>query len=224
MADRILLPWEGEPPRSVALQIAARTARRIVEGSHPAGELLTEAALAQEAEASRTPAREAMLQLQTWGLVRLMPKKGAVVTAVSPAERRDLLDLRAMCETRAVEVLAERPAERAALVAALGETVDAQRDAVERGDGLGFAALDLAFHMQVIAAGGNQVVVETIDRLGPRYARMTHHAVAGDLAAARGFRAEHEDLARLVAAGDAAGYGATVRAHIAAAYFPGEAR
>jgi DNA-binding GntR family transcriptional regulator len=224
MADRILLPWEGGPPRSVALQIAARTAKRIVEGSCPAGELLTEAALAHEAAASRTPAREAMLQLQSWGLVRLMPKKGAVVTAVSAAERRDLLDLRATCETRAVEVLAESPAQREALVAGLRATVAAQQDAIERADGLGFAALDLDFHMRVIAAGGNQVVVETIDRLGPRYARLTHLAVAGDLDAARGFRAEHEHLAELAAAGDAAGYGTAVRAHIAAAYFPGDAR
>jgi DNA-binding FadR family transcriptional regulator len=96
--------------------------------------------------------------------------------------------------------------------------------AVERGDGLGFAALDLDFHMRVVAAGGNRVVVETIARLGPRYARLTHLAVAGDLDAARGFRAEHERLAALAAAGDAAAYGTAVRAHIAAAYFPGDAR
>ena len=71
------LPWlDTSENLPIAAQIAARTARRITEGAIEPGELLREVDLAAEHGASRTPAREAMLQLETWGLVRLLPKIG----------------------------------------------------------------------------------------------------------------------------------------------------
>src|SRR5690625_7883968 len=74
--------------------MAAWAAREIIERRFEPGELLTEADLAEAQKASRTPAREAMLQLERWRLVRLVPKKGAIVTTVTSCERRDLLAVR----------------------------------------------------------------------------------------------------------------------------------
>lgn len=225
------LPWELTDHRSVAATLAAETARQIVQGECEAGDLLTESQLAETAAASRTPAREAMLQLERWGLVRLLPKKGALVTQVSPAERRDLLDVRGTWEIRAVQLLAARavdpddPTGLGPLIADLRASVEAQQRAVDAQDLLAFAGHDVGFHFRIIAAAGNRVVDELLTGLGPRLARMTWLAVSDGLTAANTFRAEHEALIDLIAAGDATGYAAAIRPHVAARHFaPGGAR
>ena len=47
---------------------------------------------------SRTPAREALLRLEVEGLVRLQPKKGAVVATFSPHAMDDVLEARVLVE------------------------------------------------------------------------------------------------------------------------------
>lgn len=223
MSHRVLLPWESVP-RSVALRIAALNAKRIVEGVHQPGDLLTEAALAGDLRASRTPAREAMLQLQAWGLVRLIPKKGAIVTSVSASERRDLSDLRATWEIRAVERLIEDPESRTRLVNGLRSIIEAQQAAVDHADALDFAAQDCAFHLRIIDAGGNRVVAEQLDLLGPRFSRLIYQVISDNPPAAAVLRQEHERLCDLVAVGDAAGFAIAIRAHITDNHFPPETR
>ncbi|NUL47550.1 GntR family transcriptional regulator [Cellulosimicrobium funkei] len=218
--NRILLPWHDPAPRSMALRIAAGSARAIVEGRLGAGEMLTEAQLAEEAGASRTPAREAMVQLQSWGLVRLVPKKGGIVTAVSPAERRDLVDLRATLEIRGIQLVAGSPSQRGLLADRLRASLAAQRSALEAGDLLAFSEQDVDFHLRIVEAGGNAVVAELASALGPRFARLTHLAVSGDGLAAAHYLREHEELLQPLESGDAPAFAAAVRHHIASAHFP----
>ena len=75
---------------TAAGRLAHDVAWRIVRGEIAAGEMLTEVQLSTEAGISRTPAREALLQLERWGLVRLLPKKGAAVQALTPQTVADL--------------------------------------------------------------------------------------------------------------------------------------
>ncbi|WP_344229480.1 GntR family transcriptional regulator [Citricoccus alkalitolerans] len=220
MTPRILLPWHDPSPRSVALRMAALAARRIVEGRYEPGELLTEAHLAEAGGASRTPAREAMLHLQSWGLVRLAPKKGGIVTAVSGGERRDLLDLRAMWEVRSVELVATSTPERSELVAALRTSLEDQRTALDAGDVLLFAEADFGFHLRIIESGGNRVVAQLAAALGPRFARLTYLAASGDLDAARRYHGEHEELLGPIEGGDPTAFETAVRHHIRSAHFP----
>jgi DNA-binding GntR family transcriptional regulator len=65
----------------------------ILEGVLKPGERLRAEALAQRYGTSRTPVREALLQLEAQGLVEVEPNRGAVVR---PFERADLLDLYAV--------------------------------------------------------------------------------------------------------------------------------
>src|SRR3954467_7618541 len=61
----------------------------ILEGVLKPGERLRAEALAQRYGTSRTPVREALLQLEAQGLVEVEPNRGAVVRAF---ERADLLE------------------------------------------------------------------------------------------------------------------------------------
>ncbi len=214
------LPWERLDDRSpLATRMAASAARAIVEQRHEAGALITEADIAATHGASRTPAREAMLQLESWGLVRLIPKKGAVVAPVRTRERRDLLAVRTLFETDAVEAVARGDADLAALTTDLERQLDRQRRAVADADPLAFAGADCAFHGCIVRAGGNDVVVALLETLGPRLARLTYDVALESPGRLPTLLHEHEQLADTARAGDAAGFAALVRRHVAAGHF-----
>ncbi|WP_268742099.1 GntR family transcriptional regulator [Nocardiopsis dassonvillei] len=242
------LPWERPDDRSpLSHRLAADTARAVIERRHPAGTLLTETDLAAAHGASRTPAREAMLRLHSWGLVRLLPKKGAIVSEATPRERRDLLALRAMLEVEAVRTLAAGPGpgpgrgrgpatgqegglttgqedgpaagSATGLAADLEVILARQRAALESHDVLDFAGADYAFHARVIQGGGNHVVAELLDTLGPRWARLTYLAVTENPPRLETFLREHEGLTARALAGDAEGFSALVRSHIEYGHF-----
>ncbi|RUQ45616.1 GntR family transcriptional regulator, partial [Micrococcus sp. HSID17228] len=104
---------------TAAGRLAHDVAWRIVRGEIAAGEMLTEVQLSTEAGISRTPAREALLQLERWGLVRLLPKKGAAVQALTPQSVADLTALRGLLESTALATVAARPDAVGPLVATL---------------------------------------------------------------------------------------------------------
>src|SRR4051812_21749176 len=70
-------------------------------------ELLAEGRIAQEIGVSRTPVREALLRLESEGMVRLLPKRGALVLPVSAQEWRDVLATRELVETYCVREIIE---------------------------------------------------------------------------------------------------------------------
>jgi len=214
------LPWERVDERSpIAARMAATTARSIVERRFEAGTLLTEADLANELGASRTPAREAMLQLERWSLVRLPPKKGAIVSPLTIEERRDALAVRVMFESDAIAALASRPDDLAELGTRIQTDLQRQHEAIATNDLLAFASADYAFHARIIQSGGNRVVMELLDTLGPRLARLTYLAVTEHPQQISTYLEEHTRLAECALSGNWSGFATRIRQHINAAHF-----
>ncbi len=180
----------------------------------PGGTLVTEGEVAARFKVSRTPVREAFLLLESQGLLRLFPKKGALVTTPNATETAHLLTARIMLESRAVELQARggQPAAGDDLAALL----DVQRDAAARSDVPAFARADHQFHARVVAGSGNPIIDDFYAQLGPRLARLTCLTVQANTAALLRFVDEHARLAALLAAGDAAGYESLLRRHVGA--------
>src|SRR3954464_14907703 len=80
----------------------------ILEGVLQPGERLRAEALAQRFGTSRTPVREALLQLEAQGLVDVEPNRGAVVRRFDRAALRDLYEVRALLEPQAAARAARR--------------------------------------------------------------------------------------------------------------------
>lgn len=91
---------------SVAATELIRSA--IVEGRLEPGQRLKEEELARELGISRTPVREALLVLQTEGLIDASPNRGASVRAYEAADLDDLYLLRALLESFAARLAATR--------------------------------------------------------------------------------------------------------------------
>src|SRR5258707_4881136 len=84
------------------------TKERLLDGTFPGGELLSEGQVADALLISRTPVREAFLRLQAESFLKLYPKRGALGVPVTLAEARALGEARLMMERSALETVAAR--------------------------------------------------------------------------------------------------------------------
>ncbi|HET9823223.1 MAG TPA: GntR family transcriptional regulator [Burkholderiaceae bacterium] len=117
--------------RTLSAAIVEELRRAILDGTYPAGEQLRQDALAASFQVSRIPIREALIQLEAEGLVRIEPHKGAIVSAFSLEEIDDVFDLRVLLEPRMLAQSApllgpEDFAEISALDAAFADAIAAQ--------------------------------------------------------------------------------------------------
>src|SRR3954447_9461920 len=134
------MPAVATPPPSAARRAYQHVKARLLDGSYRDGSLLSEGARASELAVSRTPVREAFLQLEAEGLLELYPKRGALVVPVTATEVADLFDARVALERHCVVKLAA--ALPPGLAAELEAVLDRQRARLAAGDRTGFAAAD----------------------------------------------------------------------------------
>ena len=202
------------PPGSAADRAYAFVKRQIVSGAYPGGTLISEGEVSAAVEVSRTPVREAFLRLEVEGLLRLYPKRGALVVPVSAAEIREVLDARLAVEQHAARAViqAGRHHELAAgLRAILGK--HAPGAAYEAGQ---FTELDRQFHFALVEAAGNRLLSGFYGTLRDRQLRMGTAALMHDPGRYDAILAEHKALTDLIDAGDAQAAADTLAAHLAA--------
>jgi DNA-binding GntR family transcriptional regulator len=104
----------------------------IIDGRLSPGERLTERRLTEMTGVSRTLIREALRQLESQGLVSLVPNKGPVVRELTAAEGRDLYAIRGVLEGLAARFFVQNA--DAAAINEIGEALAAVIAAYERGD------------------------------------------------------------------------------------------
>lgn len=81
---------------------------RIATGHYLPGMLLDETELATEFEVSRTPIREALMQLAFSGLIDMQPRRSAVVTSISPQRLCEMFEVMAELEAMCGRLAARR--------------------------------------------------------------------------------------------------------------------
>src|SRR3954453_19488157 len=92
-------------PQTATRRAHAHLKAQLLDGTrYPDGTLLSEGEIAKELGMSRTPVREACLQLEAEGLLKLYPKRGALVVAISPREIDELFEARLLVERHALGV------------------------------------------------------------------------------------------------------------------------
>jgi DNA-binding GntR family transcriptional regulator len=160
--------------------------------------------------------REALLRLQSEGLIRLLPKRGALVLPVTAAEVADVIETRRIIETFAVrKAIASAGTD---LVATLQEQLKRMRAAVRERDARAYVEADRDFHESIVAATGNAILTGLYRSLRDRQLRMgvinllherTGSVDAASVARMRSSIVEHEAIlaaitARTLRAGEAA--------------------
>ncbi len=151
------------PKVPIAEQAYAELKRRILENDLPAGHQLMEGEVADLLEISRTPAREAMMKLESEGLVEVRPRHGMKVKPISVSDMKEIYALLTGLESTAAWQAADREH--------TDEEIQVLRDSVERMDKalaeedmVGWAKADESFHRQLVAMSGNVRLIELVDR------------------------------------------------------------
>ncbi|KPP88066.1 MAG: transcriptional regulator [Rhodobacteraceae bacterium HLUCCA08] len=139
--------------RPAAEQIHAALRAAILDCSILPGARLSESEIAARFGASRTPVREALTRLREDALILTLPSRGSFVSRLSERQIRGAQFLREAIECAVVALLAETGLD-APRDAALQATLDAQAQAIDRGDRPAFQAADDAFHATLSAATG----------------------------------------------------------------------
>ena len=190
---------------------------RILDGGYPGGDLLSEGEVAEALGVSRTPVREAFLLLEAEGLMRLYPKRGALVVPVSPDEVRDVMETRMLVERHTADRLARLGADPGteSVVADLHGLIARQEQLLDAGDLTGFVAADRAFHHTIVAAAGNAILTRISDSLRDRQRRMVAATVARDPELPRRFVEEHRAILGAIERGEADDAARLVEEHLA---------
>ncbi|MCP8896874.1 GntR family transcriptional regulator [Shinella daejeonensis] len=89
---------KGLKHKTMAEAAASELRDRILGGTYPPGMRLRQDALAEEFGMSRIPVREALLCLESEGILSILPHRGAVVVELSIDEIEELFNLRLMLE------------------------------------------------------------------------------------------------------------------------------
>jgi DNA-binding GntR family transcriptional regulator len=118
------------------------------------GEYVLEEDLARAVGMSRTPLREALVQLQTEGLVAIVPRRGVRIVPLTVADMREVHDLLQWLESQAAYALAAR-ADRHVALKALRERLREMKRSLRAGDLRAWADANERFHATLIDSSGN---------------------------------------------------------------------
>ncbi|UWQ79405.1 GntR family transcriptional regulator [Leisingera sp. S132] len=192
---------------TIADTIYQALSERIVTGSLPAGEKLRQDHIAREFAASHVPVREALLRLEAHGLAVSEPRRGTRVSALNPAEIREVIEMRVSLEVLALTHAFPR------LTAEDIEAADAARLACDAaGDMAGWERLNRAFHHVILAPCAMPRLLAAISDL--------HIAAARHLFAnwqhqwTRRADSDHAAIVQAMARRDAAGACEILRRHL----------
>jgi len=201
-----------EKPESLT-QIVYQTLRdAIISKRLSPGERVSEASLARQLAVSKTPVREALLRLNTIGLIEADGSRGGRIVRPSAELIQNIYEVRGSLESLAAQLAASRAtqAQRSQML----ELATASLTAARKGDVDGFRRHDELFHDVLARACANSYLARLIDNAYAltSAARQRDVPSAGDTVDCA---AGHVQIAEAVARGDSAAAAAAAAAHVA---------
>jgi len=148
---------------SLSAQVADSIREAIFRGELKPGQVLRELGLARNLNVSQATVREALSQLEHYGLVVRTPNRSTSVTSLSMTEVRDRIHVRVALECLAFSDAAQRAT--AEQLAELDHLVARIKEQISSGDAFEVMKADRRFHQLVWEATGNATLYRTLDQL-----------------------------------------------------------
>lgn len=198
-------------PKSLKEMVADEVRMRIIDGRIRLGAGLSENGLAAELGISKTPVREALLQLKQEGLVEVQPQRGTYVFRLAAEQVVMISELREILEIAAVKAAIQR--NHAALAERMTRLYAAMREAFEADDPVAYRRLDGDYHETIIELCGNPYIRSAYGQIGfciqALRSRLSNEAQLNKLSIE-----DHRQMLELVKARDIAALQKLMRAHI----------
>ncbi len=143
---------------------------KIFSGELAAGSDHLESELADMLEMSRTPVREAVLTLESQGLLEMRPRKGVRILPLSPEDMSEIYDVLTELESHAAERAAQARYDDAEL-ACLAKAIDEMDKAIANSDLDTWAEADDRFHEELVRLGGNSRIKSIVNMMSDQVRR-----------------------------------------------------
>ncbi|WP_233191580.1 GntR family transcriptional regulator [Sporosarcina sp. P18a] len=138
---------------SITAQVTNAIREAVISGEYEPGKQLSEAALSQDYEVSRTPIREALKQLEREGLVEIIPRVGTCVRKPTEQELDELFTVKEALEGFAAGLLAET--QNPVAIKQLEVAVALMEVAAQNNDTKLYAEANEQFHAAILAGADN---------------------------------------------------------------------
>jgi DNA-binding GntR family transcriptional regulator len=160
---------------------------------------LTETALAKQLQISRTPVREALIELQSEGFLSIIPNRGIFIHDPSISEVRSLYDIRIALEQFVLGELCGSLKEED--FKALQEIMDKQARCIPETRTDEFITEDRNFHLYFFKTFGNPLMLEQFLTLRSRLYRVNYRMLQSSDNMTT-FHSEHERIVGFLKAGN----------------------
>jgi DNA-binding GntR family transcriptional regulator len=197
--------------QSMTSQLLVRFRDRILSGTYAPGSALRQDTLAAEFGTSKIPVREALVQLQSEGLVDIFPNRGFQVRPLATAELDEVFSLRLRIEPAAVAMGAK--------LATADDHIAARRSLEQLNEALAseeFSSsgqLNREFHLLLIVPRLQPVTAEVLGRLHTLAQRYVQAHLRPEGRVKRAMR-EHAALLRIWSMGKSKEASALIHTHI----------
>lgn len=183
----------------------------IVTGALQPGAKLDESDLAARFGVSRTPIREALIQLASVGIIEIRPRRGAAVPAISAHKLVEMFEVMAELEAMCGRLAARRmsPADHVKIT----EAHESCRAAVESGDTDAYYLHNDRFHQLIYEGSHNAFLAEQVSNLQLRLSPYRRLQLRVRDRMARSF-AEHQQILNAILAGDSESSEEFLRKHV----------
>jgi len=178
--------------------------------NQPAEVRLDERQLAGDLGISRTPVREAMVQLEREGFVRSVPRRGIYVVRKTKAEVVELITAWAALESMAARLITEKASDaEIARLRAMFATFEDGRLQAKLDE---YSEVNIEFHQTIIRMSRNRVLIDLAENLFA-HMRMIRRKTIGERDRADRSIRDHMNIIQAIEARDTARAEALVRSH-----------
>lgn len=156
---------------SLKAQVYEYLKQSIINGELKVGEIYSEQYFADKLSISRTPVREAILQLKHENLVEIKANRGIVIKPLYLDEITKIIETRLAIEGYSSTILAKNSTDKRAieLITSLIENLQRQQSILQKDNAYyDFMKLDLEFHQKIIDFTENNYFTEIIKMLRTR--------------------------------------------------------
>jgi len=172
-------------------QIRLRIESAIASGELEPGDAIDDAALASQHKVSRTPVREALLQLQAQGILSSTPRGGCIVAKMNLQQLLSLWELLAELEGVAVRLACERMTQDE--IKALVKQHRSSQKLAKNEDMEGWQEANLKFHEIIYEGARNPFLRQEVMRIRSRTGAYRRHAF-GALGRIKSSYEQHEKI------------------------------
>lgn len=168
-------------PETLTDQAYRQIEERIVTLRLKPGEVLSEQQLSVSLKIGRTPIREALQRLSLEGLVRILPRKGILVSDINPREQLLVLEVRREIERLLARTGAKRATDEER--GDLNEIARAMDKAGKLSDDIAFMRLDRDLNQLLVETAHNDYAARSMKLLSGQSRRFwyMHYKEAADL-------------------------------------------